>query len=253
MKKIMHSLALAAILLIGVQPLKAENDFWLVGSPGKNPLVRVVQGGAGGNRMVALNEETDETDDQGRHWTVKYWCHFWVNGGYSLDRHLSSLDGHETKNIIKVFDSHEHLRYTLGPTPLQAMMIAKDSARLALGRVSGPDGFQKADYIVFADEFGKPVYKESAKGIEPRIRFSENGDWVAYVAGENLVIRQFSTAKEYRKSLVEVAQRSGSTQVRDFATITDDGVLIYRFYHAGKVAGENLKSDVFKLTYDPKQ
>ena len=239
-----------SFLFIGTG-LRAENDFWLVPGDGKAQ-VKVVLGKNAGVRMVDLGEEADEVDDQDVHWTASYRTFGRPQGGYVLTRHLRSLAGNHTKMYIKAFDSSGKVRFALGPTPYLPLAMSTDCSRIALARVHGPKGFDWADVLAFTDANGAIIYQESAPKFETRVRLSSNGDWAAYIVGGDLVIRQFSTAKVYRRSLSEVAIRSGSPMVRSFALITDEGVLKYQFKTVGSYQVQHVESDMWMKSYDPK-
>ncbi len=185
---------MAIVLLLGPAFLRAENDFWLVAGDDGKDQVRVIQGGTAGIKMVGLGEEADETDDQGKHWNTVYTLLRWEKtyGGYVLTRHLHAYNADGYKNFVKAFDSAGKLRFTLGPIALTPLSMAEDSARISLGRVHGTDIERTADLLVFTDGKGAVAYKESGQ-FGTRVRFSPNGDWVAYIAGSDLVMRQFST------------------------------------------------------------
>jgi hypothetical protein len=250
----LHFLPSVLLLLCGGS-LQAQSDFWLIPNPGGKSQVRVIEGGDAGIRVAELGEEGDDVDDRGTHWKATYRILRWDSpkDGYVVTRHWQSYTGPEGKNFVKAFDGAEKLRFSLGPIVLTPLAMAKDSARIALGRIGGTEIARGADFLVFTDGKGAVAYKEAGQ-FTTLVRFSPSGDWVAYVAGNELVMRQFSTNKEYRKSLVEVANRSGSPAnlVRQFATVTDEGILKYHFKTVGSYQEQHVDSDRWMKSYDPK-
>jgi hypothetical protein len=234
--------------------LRAENDFWLVPAHGRGrDQVRVIQGGNAGIRLVDIGEEADETDDQGVHWRARYELIWRTKAGYALTRHLWSYQDSSVKNFVKAFDNRDRVRFSLGPIAEVPLAMSDNCSHLVLGHVTGPELSRTADYLLLTDGNGRSTAKITAPMVSTHMRLSPSGDWLAYMSDRDLVMLQISANKEYRRSLAEVANASGSPMVKQFEHLTDDGLLKYRFKTVSAYQEQQVNSDIWTKTYDPKE